>query len=321
MIELNLIRIGEGGLQFTRMGMGCWAIGGHGWGKVDDYDSIKAVRYAFERGVTFFDTADCYGFGRSERVLRQALGKNIKSLFVASKGGVRWDEHGRVWNDSSPTYLRTAIEASLRRLNIERIPLYYLHKPDDKTPIPEMMGVLSQLRTEGKIGEVGIANFSLSQAVEALEVAPVKAIQVRFNLLQREQGMELSSLCQRRGILLVAWGALADGLLTGKFNCSSSFAEDDHRSRQASFKYEKFLDNLKCVGALQVVARRRGVFLSQLALRWVMDIFDWACPLFGAKTAAQVEENLGAEGWKLSQEEMTLIDEFSGWSRRDVQKA
>jgi aryl-alcohol dehydrogenase-like predicted oxidoreductase len=126
MSALDLIRTGEDGPQFTRIGMGCWAVGGHGWGKVNDDDSIKAVRHAFERGVTFFDTADCYGFGKSERVLRQALGKNLKSLFVASKGGVRWDEQLRVWNDSSPAYLRTAVEESLRRLGIERVPLYYL---------------------------------------------------------------------------------------------------------------------------------------------------------------------------------------------------
>jgi aryl-alcohol dehydrogenase-like predicted oxidoreductase len=320
MSALDLIRTGEDGPQFTRIGMGCWAVGGHGWGKVNDDDSIKAVRHAFERGVTFFDTADCYGFGKSERVLRQALGKNLKSLFVASKGGVRWDEQLRVWNDSSPAYLRTAVEESLRRLGIERVPLYYLHKPDDRTPIQEMMGALLRLRAEGKIGEIGIANFSVSQAVEALEVAPVRAVQVQFNLLQRERGVELASLCHRCGVLLVAWGALADGLLTGKFNRWSTFGEDDHRNSLPSFKGEKFLKNLQCVAALQAVAQRRRVSLSQLALRWVMDTFTWACPLFGAKTAAQVEENLGAEGWKLSQEEMTLIDELSGWSQRDVQR-
>jgi len=320
MSALELIQIGESGPQFTRIGMGCWAVGGHGWGKVNDDDSINAVRHAFERGVTFFDTADCYGFGKSEKVLRQALGRNLKSLFVASKGGVRWDDHGRVWNDSSPAYLRTAIEASLQRLGIERIPLYYLHKPDDMTPIPEMMGALLRLRGEGKIGEIGIANFSVSQAEEALEVAPVRAVQVRFNLLERERGVELASLCHRRGVLLVAWGALADGLLTGKFNHLSTFGEDDHRNSLPWFKGEKFLKKLQFVAALRTVAQRRGVSLSQLAVRWVMDTFIWACPLFGAKNPAQVEENLGADGWKLSPEEMIRIDEFSGWSQRDFHR-
>lgn len=313
MSEPEIIRIGENGPRFTRMGMGCWPAGGHGWGKVDDDDSIKAIRHAFERGVNFFDTADCYGLGKSERVLRQALGGNLGSLFVASKGGVRWDERGRVWNDSSPAYLRTAVEASLRRLGIERIPLYYLHKPDGRTPIPEIMGALSRFRAEGIIGEIGIANFSAAQAAEALESAPVRAIQVRFNLMQRERGIELASLCRHSGILLVSWGSLADGLLAGKVNRDSTFGEDDHRSASPFFKGGKFQENLQRVEALRTISDRRGVPLSQLALRWVMDTFPWACPLFGAKTAAQVEENLGAGGWKLSAEEMILIDEYSGW--------
>jgi aryl-alcohol dehydrogenase-like predicted oxidoreductase len=314
----EIIRFGEDGPRFTRMGMGCWAVGGHGWGKVDDDDSIKAIRHAFERGVNFFDTADCYGLGKSERVLRQALGGNLGSLFIATKGGVRWDDRGRVWNDSSPAYLRTAVEASLRRLGIERIPLYYLHKPDGRTPIPEIMGALSRFRAEGMIGEIGIANFAAAQAeaaVEALDSTPVRAIQVRFNLMQRERGMELASLCRRSGALLVSWGSLADGLLTGKFNRDSTFGADDHRSASPFFKGGEFEGNLQRVEALRTIANRRRVSLGQLALRWVMDAFPWACPLFGAKTAAQVEENLGAEGWKLSDEEMTRIDEYSGWHR------
>jgi aryl-alcohol dehydrogenase-like predicted oxidoreductase len=321
MIGPESIRIGEGGPRCTRMGMGCWAVGGHGWGKVDDDDSIRAIRRAFERGVNFFDTADCYGLGKSEKILRQALGRNIGSLLVASKGGVRWDDQGRVWNDSSPAYLRSAVEASLRRLGIERIPLYYLHKLDGRTPIPEIMGALSRFRAEGIIGEIGIANFTAAQAEEALGLAPVRAIQVRFNLMQRERGMELASLCRRSGALLVSWGSLADGLLTGKFHSGSTFGEDDHRGSLPSFQGEEFLENLRRVEALQAIARKRGVSLSQLALRWVMDIFPWACPLFGAKTADQVEENLGAEGWKLSREEMARIDEFSGGPREYVRKA
>lgn len=313
MSELELIRIGPDGPRFTRMGMGCWAIGGHGWGTVNDNDSIKAIRHAYERGVTFFDTADCYGLGKSERLLHQSLDNNLRSLFVASKGGVRWDESGRVWNDSSPEYLRTAVEASLQRLGLERIPLYYLHKADGITPVPEIMNGLMKLREEGKIGEIGVANFTASQLEEALKVAPVRVVQEQFNLLHRDRALEFATLCQNHGVLLVAWGALADGLLTGKFDRWSTFGEDDHRSRLPAFSGENFLEALQRVSDLKSVAQRYGVSLSQLALRWVLDIFPWTCPLFGAKTASQVEENLGAAGWKLTSEEMALIDEYSGW--------
>lgn len=309
----EFMELGIGGPRFTRMGMGCWAIGGHGWGTVNDDDSIKAVRRAYERGITFFDTADCYGFGKSERILRKSLGKSLKSLIVASKGGVRWSESGQVWHDSSPMYLRTAVEASLQRLGLERISLYYLHKHDGETPVSEAMDALVRLRQEGKIGEIGVANFSAAQLEDALKVAPVRVVQVQFNLLQRERGLELSTLCQKSGVLLVAWGVLADGLLTGKYNRRSIFGPDDHRSRLPVFKGEKMLEALQRVSDLRSVAEGRGVSLSQLALRWVMDVFPWSCPLFGAKTASQVEENIGASEWKLSGDEMTLIDTLSGW--------
>lgn len=313
MKDFEQIELGSDGPRFTRMGMGCWAIGGHGWGTVSDDESIKAIRHAYERGVTFFDTADCYGLGKSEKLLHQSLGGNLKSLFVASKGGVRWDESGRVWNDSSPAYLRMAVESSLQRLGLEQIPLYYLHKPDGKTPIHEAMCGLARLREEGKIGEIGVANFSVAQLEDALKVAPVRVVQEQFNILQRDRGLEFATLCRNSGVLLIAWGALADGLLTGKFDRRSTFGADDHRSRLPIFSGEKFLEALQRVANLQTVAQCHGVSLSQLALRWIMDIFPWACPLFGAKTASQVEENIGAAGWKLTGEEMALIDEFSGW--------
>ena len=312
MTDFDAIRFIDNGPLVTRMGMGCWAAGGHGWGEVNDDESIAAIRHAFERGVTFFDTADCYGLGKSEKILRQALGENLKSVLVASKGGVRWNESGNVWNDSSPEYLQSAVEASLRRLDIERIPLYYVHKPDNKTPIPDTMNALLKLREEGKIGEIGVANFSASQLSEALSVVPVRAVQVQFNLLQRMRGEELASICIRNHIKLVAWGVLADGLLTGKFNRWTTFKQDDHRSRLPDFQGDRFVANLHRIEALRSIAQKSDVSLGQLALRWVMDKYEWTCPLFGAKTAVQVEENLGAFGWRLSCEVMASIDRLLG---------
>jgi myo-inositol catabolism protein IolS len=294
----------------SRLGMGCWAVGGHGWGKVKDDESIDAIRFAFEQGVTFFDTADVYGLGKSEKMLRQALGKNLNVAFVATKGGVRWDESGKVWNDSSPEYLQFAVEASLQRLGIEQIPLYYIHKIDDKTPISEIMGTLLRIREAGKIGEIGVSNFNAPQLAEALMIAPVRAVQVRFNLLQREQGEELERLCRQYKVKIVTWGSLADGLLTGKFKQLSTFGEDDHRSRMPDFQGEKFVENLQRIKKLRTIAHKRGVSLSQLALRWIMDKYEFACPLFGAKTSAQVEDNLGAVGWHLSEKDMAAIDKI-----------
>jgi aryl-alcohol dehydrogenase-like predicted oxidoreductase len=309
----DYIRFTDNGPLVSRMGLGCWAAGGHGWGEIKDDESIAAIRHAFESGVTFFDTADCYGFGKSEKILQQALGENLNSVFVASKGGVRWNESGDVWNDSSPEYLRSAVAASLRRLRLERIPLYYLHKPDNKTPILETMNALMKLREEGKIGEIGVANFSALQLTEALTGAPIRAVQVQLNVLQRLYGEQLASLCIRHKVKLVAWGALADGLLTGKFNRWTTFGQDDHRSRLPDFQGNRFIAHLQKIEALRSIAQARDVSLGQLALRWVMDKYEWACPLFGAKTAAQVAENLGAFDWRLSREEMASIDRLLGF--------
>lgn len=318
MIDLDFFSLSDRYSQVTKLGMGCWVAGGHGWGQVDDDDSIAAIRCAFENGITFFDTADCYGLGKSESILYQALGNNLKSLCVASKGGVRWDGSGNVWNDSSPAYLRCAVEASLKRLKLESIPLYYLHKHDNVTPITETMGVLMRLREEGKIGEIGVANFSVEQLATALHSAPIKAVQVQYNLLYPDLGVELSALCQQYGVQLIAWGALCDGLLTGKFSSAATFSEDDHRSKMPAFAGEQFLSNLACVDNLSEIARFRGVSLSQLALRWVMDSNGWSSPLFGARTCKQVEQNIGAARWKLSQEELDLIDEYSKGARLSV---
>jgi aryl-alcohol dehydrogenase-like predicted oxidoreductase len=217
-----------------------------------------------------------------------------------------------VWNDSTPAYLQTAVEASLRRLGLERIPLYYLHKPDGKTPVFEIMDALVKMQQQGKIGEIGVANFSSAELVDAFQVAPVRVVQAQFNLLQRDRGMELSTICQKYGVLLVTWGTLADGLLTGKFDRWSNFGEDDHRSRLPLFQGERFVEALQHISCLEAVAQNRGVPLSQFALRWVMDVFPWTCPLFGAKTVSQVEENIGAAEWKLTHDEMVSIDELFG---------
>lgn len=291
-----------------RIGMGCWAIGGHGWGKVEDSDSIAAVKKAFEMGVTFFDTADVYGLGKSESLLQTALGNKIQDVCIATKGGVRWDNAGKVWNDISPAYLRSAVENSLKRLSLDCIPLYYLHKPDGRTPVKKAVEALTQLVDAGKIQAIGLSNFSVTELREALEVAPVSAVQLQFNILNPYHGFAMQALCQQNHIKLVAWGVLADGLLTGKFNLNSTFADDDHRSRLDYFKGDLFIKYLAKVESLKEIALRKNVPLSQLALRWVMDKFSWAIPLFGAKNHTQVVENLGTIDWQLSNSDMRQIE-------------
>lgn len=308
MTKLETMRLGQGGPEISRLGMGCWAIGGHGWGTVRDEDSIQAVKSALDKGVTFFDTADAYGLGKSETLLAEVLGSSRTRVVIASKGGVRWNDSSQVWTDTSPAYLRTALEGSLKRLKLDCIPLYYIHKPDMVTPVEESVAALESMRQEGKIGAIGVANFSADQLRQALQVARVTAVQVRFNIFDRSESRDLWDICRSTGITLVAWGALADGLLTGKFAEDTRFAPDDHRSRMQEFNHENLPRYARCIRILESLAAKRGHCVAQLALRWVLDYEPLTCALFGAKTDVQVSQNLGADGWSLPQTDLAEIE-------------
>ncbi len=308
MNTLETMQLGQSVAKVSRLGMGCWATGGHGWGKVSDDDSIRAIRCALENGITFYDTADVYGFGKSETLLAEVLDSSRHDVVIASKGGVRWNESGKIWTDGSPAYLKLAVENSLRRLRLNCIPLYYIHKPDNVTPLQESVAALERMREEGKIGAIGVANFSADQLLEALQIAKIAAIQVRLNIFERDAINALLSICKKHSVTFVAWGALADGLLTGKFKPNTNFSDDDHRSRMTIFKGNSFLKNINCVKMLEQMAANRGHKVSQLALRWVLDYSDCICALFGAKTDIQVMENLGVKGWRLTEKEFEMID-------------
>lgn len=308
MTALETMQMGGSGRLISRLGMGCWAVGGHGWGKVDERESLCAIRVAHEQGVTFFDTADAYGLGKSEELLVRALGEHRKDVVIATKGGVCWTEQRGVWIDISPSYLRSAVERSLKRLKLDHIALYYVHKPDGITPIQDSVGELERLREEGKIGAIGISNFSSDELESALKAAPVSAMQVKMNVFDRKAYCDLSDICGRHGITLVAWGALADGLLTGKFTAPVQFASDDHRSRMPEFSGELFKVRLQAVARLKEMAQARRCQVGQLALRWVLDRAPFTSALFGAKTELQVRQNLGCDGWNLTGAELDMID-------------
>jgi len=309
---LEYKKLANTNIMVSRLGFGCWAIGGHGYGNVDDYESEKAITKALDCGINFFDTADVYGFGHSEEVLSKALGSKRHDVIIASKGSVRWDESGRVRKDCTPEYLMRAVEGSLKRLRLDFIPLYYIHWPDDQTPISDTIGTLVRLKEDGKIGAIGVSNFSPVQLIEAMHHATVSAVQVQFNMLWRMKANELIPLCNHHSMVLVAWGALGHGLLTGKFTKYSTFSLEDHRNRLPDFQGGEFIKNLDTVDKLRVIANFRGVSLSQLSLRWILDKVDCSCALFGAKTEGQVMENLGPIDWKLTLKELGDIDKVTG---------
>jgi myo-inositol catabolism protein IolS len=285
--------------SLSRIGFGGCPIGGHGWGTVDDRESVAAIRRAVELGVNFFDTADVYGLGHSEEVLASSLGPMRHDVVIATKFGVRWDSTRRTWKDTSPKYLRSAIEESLRRLKLSCIPLYYVHWPDGVTPIQETMAELVRCRQEGKLRWIGLSNFSSVEVQQAMTIGKVNAVQVSMNILERDIAEELLPLIRKTGTTLVTWGSLAQGLLTGKFNAHSQFSESDRRHRYDNFCGEQFQENIKRVEVIKRIAEEVGRTPAQVAIRWLLDTHGVGIALSGAKRPAQIEENLGALGWQL----------------------
>ena len=292
----------------SRLGFGCWATGGHGWGNIDDHDPIAAVECAFDRGITFYDTADVYGFGKSEERLYRALGNHRNKVVIATKFGVRWDDSGKTWKDISPSYMRKALEASLRRLKLDCIPIYYIHWPDGKTDLVDILQAMEGCMQEGKIGAIGISNFSTEQIKEAVEFAPIHGFQTRLNLLERTAIYDTLPLCRANNIAFISWGSLADGLLTGKFLKESTFSDNDHRSRNPHFQELQFLLNLEKVEKLKKLASAINVSSAQLALRWLLDTTGVGSVLVGAKSPIQIEENIGALDWRLSDSEYDQLN-------------
>ncbi|WP_437205815.1 aldo/keto reductase [Planctomicrobium sp. SH664] len=308
---MELVKLPELELPVSRMGLGGCPLGGHGWGQVEDSESIAAVREAYEQGGNFFDTADVYGFGHSEQLLAEALGTARHRVIIASKFGVRRLEGNRITKDASPAYLRSALQQSLRRLRIERLPLYYLHWPDGKTPIEETMQELARCRTEGLIGGIGLSNVSADELERACQITLISAVQVQYSLVDRAPVNQLLPVCQKYSIPLVTWGSLAQGLLTGKFNAQSQFAANDRRSRYENFQGTKFQTNLQMVALLQRLSAETGRTPGQIAIRWLLQTPGVGSVLFGAKRPTQVSENLGAMGWTLTPEQMQLLTNWT----------
>jgi aryl-alcohol dehydrogenase-like predicted oxidoreductase len=296
-------RLGLTDLNVSRVGFGGWAIGGHGWGKVDDDQSLRAIRRASELGINFFDTADVYGFGHSEEVLSRALGEDRKKVIIATKFGIRWDEKGKTFRDASAKWVVKALEGSLRRLKLDCISLYQIHWPDPETSLEETLEALRKCQEAGKIKYIGCSNFSVELITRAHRVCRLHSLQAAYNLVDWGNEGELISCWRRFGIGVVCYNPLAQGLLTGKFGPEARFGSDDVRSRSKYFKAGEFERNLRTVAELREVAKRYGKTPAQVALRWALDHPCVTSVIPGIKNPQQIEENAGAMGWELARED------------------
>ncbi|MGH7792194.1 MAG: aldo/keto reductase, partial [Thermodesulfobacteriota bacterium] len=273
-------RLGNTDLKLSEIGFGCWAMGG-GWGQIDDRESIATVRRAIDLEINFFDTADIYGFGHSEKMLAEALSARRKDVIVATKVGLAWDQHGCLFRSSSRYHIMQAVEASLRRLKTDYIDLYQIHWPDSNTPFETTMKTMDDLVKSGKVRYVGVSNFTVKQTKECMKVRTIESHQPPYNLFMRDIEKDLLPFCRRNGIGVIAYGPLAYGLLTGKFTKDTKFPETDWRSGRLFpdpgdwqphidlFHGKQFKRNLKIVEKLKKIVNSQGKTVGQLAIAWV----------------------------------------------------
>ncbi len=308
---MEYIRLGKSGLNVSRICFGTWQFGGD-WGAVQRDEAIAAVRAALDQGVTFFDTAQAYGFGDSESLLAEALGEDIDrdDVIVATKGGLR-PVGGGIERDASPAFLRDGVEKSLEHLGVEAIDLYQVHWPDRTTSFEETGAALQQLKDEGKIRHVGVSNFSPAEIDELSRTIEVETDQPPFNLFNRAIEDDVLPYCREQDVGVLVYGPLSHGLLSGNFD-PSALADDDWRRGHEPFEGDNLERNLEVVGRLQRFAEERGHTLAQLAVAWVLAQPGVHVAITGARRPAHVEGIAPAAGIELSGDELAEIDELTG---------
>ncbi|MAL36316.1 MAG: general stress protein, partial [Pseudomonas sp.] len=291
----------------SRIGLGTWAIGGWMWGGADDDRSVTTIRSALERGINLIDTAPVYGFGHSEEVVGKALEGVRDQAVIATKVALDWSEGGPRRN-STPARIRQEIEDSLRRLRTDRIDLYQVHWPDPLVPIEETAAELEKLRQEGKILAIGVSNYSTEQMDTFRKAAPLASVQPPYNLFERAIEADVLPYARDNGLVVLGYGALCRGLLSGRMTSSTTFDGDDLRKSDPKFKSPRFEQYLAAVEALKALAHdRHGKSVLALAIRWVLDQGP-TIALWGARRPDQLDGIDDAFGWSLSPQDLTDID-------------
>ncbi|MFC5403339.1 aldo/keto reductase [Cohnella soli] len=301
-------RIGKTDLVVNPIGLGASTVGGHNiFPHVNEEEGKDLVRAAISHGANFFDTAYFYGLGRSEELIGEVIKEAGKrqNLILATKGGLTLAGND-IAMDNSPAYLKQSVEDSLKRLQTDYIDLFYIHVPDQNTPKDEAVGVLKQLKDEGKIRAIGVSNFSLSQLKEANKDGYVDVIQGNYSLLQREAEQELFPYAAENNISFIPYFPLASGLLAGKYNKDTTF--NDLRKDMPHFQGDNYIKNLEKVEQLRQMANEKKAEVAHVVLAWYLthDLIDAVIP--GAKSAEQLMDNLKTLDVRLTEEEINEID-------------
>ena len=307
---MQTLEIPGTGITASRIGLGTWAIGGWMWGGTDDEQAVRTIHAALERGVTLIDTAPVYGFGHSEEVVGRAVAEygQRDKLVLATKVAMEWKEDESVVRNASAARIEKEVEDSLRRLRTDVIDLYQVHWPDPAVPMEETARAMERLYRDGKIRAVGVSNFSTEQCDTFREVAPLHSVQPPLNLFEREAERDIIPYAEREGLVMLTYGALCRGLLTGKMRADSQFEGDDLRNNDPKFQSPRFSQYLSAVDALERFAQERhGKHVLELAVRALLDRHDNGIALWGARRPDQVEPIERIDDWQLSRGDLDEI--------------